>query len=176
MLPGGSGLQFIKLLKREAMTRDIPVVMLTARGEERIAFAARRPARMTTSPSLSPKELVARIKAVMRRISPMAVEEVIEMQGLSLDPSSHRVMTGDSPLDMGPTEFKLLHFFMTHPERVYSREQLLNHVWGPTFMWKTARWTSIFAACAKRWNTVAMIVWCKRFAARGIVSPPVSEF
>ncbi len=73
---------------------------------------------------------MARIKAVMRRISPMAVEEVIEMQGLSLDPGSHRVMTGDSPLDMGPTEFKLLHFFMTHPERVYSREQLLNHVWG----------------------------------------------
>ena len=90
-------------------------------------FAAWRPARTTT---FSPKELVARIKAVMRRISPMAVEEVIEMQGLSLDPSSHRVMTGDSPLDMGPTEFKLLHFFMTHPERVYSREQLLNHVWG----------------------------------------------
>lgn len=73
----------------------------------------------------------------MRRISPMAVEEVIEMQGLSLDPTSHRVMTGENPLDMGPTEFKLLHFFMTHPERVYSREQLLNHVWGPTSMLKT---------------------------------------
>ena len=112
MLPGGSGLQFIKLLKREAMTRDIPVVMLTARGEEEDRVRG-----LETG-------------AVMRRISPMAVEEVIEMQGLSLDPSSHRVMTGDSPLDMGPTEFKLLHFFMTHPERVYSREQLLNHVWG----------------------------------------------
>ena len=62
--------------------------------------------------------------------SGMAVEEVIEMQGLSLDPTSHRVMTGENPLDMGPTEFKLLHFFMTHPERVYSREQLLNNVWG----------------------------------------------
>lgn len=78
----------------------------------------------------SPKELVARIKAVMRRISPMAVEEVIKMQGLSLNPTSHRVMAGEEPLEMGPTEFKLLHFFMTHPERVYSREQLLNHVWG----------------------------------------------
>lgn len=64
---------------------------------------------------------MARIKAVMRRISPMAVEEVIEMQGLSLDPGSHRVMTGDSPLDMGPTEFKLLHFFMTHPNGLQSR-------------------------------------------------------
>lgn len=98
------------------------------------------------------------------------------MQGLSLDPSSHRVMTGDSPLDMGPTEFKLLHFFMTHPERVYSREQLLNHVWGTNVYVEDRTVTSIFAACAKRWNTVAMIVWCKRFAARGIVSPPVSEF
>lgn len=131
MLPGGSGLQFIKLLKREAMTRDIPVVMLTARGEEedRVRGLETGADDYITKP-FSPKELVARIKAVMRRISPMAVEEVIEMQGLSLDPSSHRVMTGDSPLDMGPTEFKLLHFFMTHPERVYSREQLLNHVWG----------------------------------------------
>ncbi|WP_061386464.1 winged helix-turn-helix domain-containing protein, partial [Salmonella enterica] len=131
MLPGGSGLQFIKHLKREAMTRDIPVVMLTARGEEedRVRGLETGADDYITKP-FSPKELVARIKAVMRRISPMAVEEVIEMQGLSLDPGSHRVMTGDSPLDMGPTEFKLLHFFMTHPERVYSREQLLNHVWG----------------------------------------------
>ncbi|HCL5923388.1 TPA: phosphate response regulator transcription factor PhoB [Citrobacter amalonaticus] len=131
MLPGGSGLQFIKHLKREAMTRDIPVMMLTARGEEedRVRGLETGADDYITKP-FSPKELVARIKAVMRRISPMAVEEVIEMQGLSLDPTSHRVMTGDNPLDMGPTEFKLLHFFMTHPERVYSREQLLNHVWG----------------------------------------------
>ncbi len=131
MLPGGSGLQFIKHLKREALTRDIPVMMLTARGEEedRVRGLETGADDYITKP-FSPKELVARIKAVMRRISPMAVEEVIEMQGLSLDPTSHRVMTGENPLDMGPTEFKLLHFFMTHPERVYSREQLLNHVWG----------------------------------------------
>ena len=111
MLPGGSGIQFIKHLKRESMTRDIPVVMLTARGEEedRVRGLETGADDYITKP-FSPKELVARIKAVMRRISPMAVEEVIEMQGL--------------------TEFKLLHFFMTHPERVYSREQLLNHVWG----------------------------------------------
>ncbi len=98
MLPGGSGLQFIKHLKREAMTRDIPVVMLTARGEEedRVRGLETGADDYITKP-FSPKELVARIKAVMRRISPMAVEEVIEMQGLSLDPGSHRVMTGDSP-------------------------------------------------------------------------------
>ncbi|KMQ83368.1 phosphate regulon transcriptional regulatory protein [Lasius niger] len=131
MLPGGSGIQFIKHMKREALTRDIPVMMLTARGEEedRVSGLEVGADDYITKP-FSPKELVARIKAVMRRISPMAVEEVIEMQGLSLDPSSHRVMANDQALDMGPTEFKLLHFFMTHPERVYSREQLLNHVWG----------------------------------------------
>ncbi|ENT7884641.1 phosphate response regulator transcription factor PhoB [Shigella flexneri] len=131
MLPGGSGIQFIKHLKRESMTRDIPVVMLTARGEEedRVRGLETGADDYITKP-FSPKELVARIKAVMRRISPMAVEEVIKMQGLSLNPTSHRVMAGEEPLEMGPTEFKLLHFFMTHPERVYSREHLLNHVWG----------------------------------------------
>ncbi|AUX92622.1 phosphate response regulator transcription factor PhoB [Mixta gaviniae] len=131
MLPGGSGIQFIKHLKREAMTRDIPVMMLTARGEEedRVRGLEVGADDYITKP-FSPKELVARIKAVMRRISPMAVEEVIEIQGLSLDPSSHRVMSETTPLEMGPTEYKLLHFFMTHPERVYSREQLLNNVWG----------------------------------------------
>ncbi|KEY60592.1 phosphate response regulator transcription factor PhoB [Serratia sp. DD3] len=131
MLPGGSGIQFIKYMKREAMTRDIPVMMLTARGEEedRVRGLEVGADDYIIKP-FSPKELVARIKAVMRRISPMAVEELIEMQGLSLDPSSHRVMAEELALDMGPTEFKLLHFFMTHPERVYSREQLLNNVWG----------------------------------------------
>ncbi|UVO09455.1 phosphate response regulator transcription factor PhoB [Pectobacterium polonicum] len=131
MLPGGSGLQFIKHMKREALTRDIPIMMLTARGEEedRVRGLEVGADDYITKP-FSPKELVARIKAVMRRISPMAVEEVIEMRGLSLDPSSHRVTTEEHALEMGPTEFKLLHFFMTHPERVYSREQLLNHVWG----------------------------------------------
>lgn len=131
MLPGGSGIQLIKYLKRDAITREIPVMMLTARGEEedRVRGLEVGADDYITKP-FSPKELVARIKAVIRRISPMAVEDVIEMRGLSLDPSSHRVMTGTDPLDMGPTEFKLLHFFMTHPERVYSREQLLNNVWG----------------------------------------------
>lgn len=131
MLPGGSGIQLIKHLKREPATRDIPVMMLTARGEEedRVRGLEVGADDYIIKP-FSPKELVARIKAVMRRISPMALEETITLQGLSLDPVSHRVMADEAPLDMGPTEFKLLHFFMTHPERVYSREQLRNHVWG----------------------------------------------
>ncbi len=74
--------------------------------------------------------MVARLKAVIRRVTPTALEDVIDVQGLKLDPVSHRVTANDQPLDMGPTEFKMLHFFMTHQERVYSREQLLNNVWG----------------------------------------------
>ncbi|MGK2946646.1 MAG: phosphate regulon transcriptional regulator PhoB [Candidatus Malihini olakiniferum] len=130
MLPGSSGLQFIKHMKREALTRNIPVMILTARGEEDRVFGLEVGADDYITKPFSPKELVARLKAVMRRISPMAVEEIIEMRGLSLDPISHRVTTEKYALEMGPTEFKLLYFFMTHAERVYSREQLLNNVWG----------------------------------------------
>ena len=132
MMPGMDGFEVLRELReQEHGETHLPVMLLTARAEDadQVRGLEGGADDYVTKP-FSPKELVARIKAVMRRISPMAVEEVIEMQGLSLDPSSHRVMTGDSPLDMGPTEFKLLHFFMTHPERVYSREQLLNHVWG----------------------------------------------
>ncbi|AWK15187.1 phosphate regulon transcriptional regulator PhoB [Candidatus Fukatsuia symbiotica] len=131
MLPGGSGIQFIKYIKHAILTRDIPVMMLTARGEEedRVRGLELGADDYITKP-FSPRELVARIQAVMRRIASTAIEKVIEMQGLILDPSSHRVMVNDQVLSMGPTEFKLLHFFMTRPERVYSREQLLNYVWG----------------------------------------------
>ncbi|OCQ52887.1 Phosphate regulon transcriptional regulatory protein PhoB [Photorhabdus australis subsp. thailandensis] len=131
MIPGGSGLQIIKQMKRDNNVRDIPVMMLTARGEEedRVRGLEIGADDYITKP-FSPKELVARVKAVLRRISPMMMEDVIEMNGLSLNTTSHRVTSQERVLDMGPTEFKLLHFFMTHPERVYSREQLLNYVWG----------------------------------------------
>lgn len=131
MLPGGSGINFIKHLKREELTRNIPVVMLTARGEEEDKVRGLEVGAddYITKP-FSPKELVARLKAVIRRVTPTAVEDAIDVQGLKLDPVSHRVTANDAPLDMGPTEFKMLHFFMTHQERVYSREQLLNNVWG----------------------------------------------
>ena len=131
MMPGGSGIQFIKQLKQDEVTRQIPVVMLTARGEEedKVRGLEAGADDYITKP-ISPKELTARLHAVMRRVSPTSVDEVIEVQGLKLDPVSHRVSAEEKALDMGPTEFKLLHFFMTHPERVYSREQLLNNVWG----------------------------------------------
>ncbi|MBY6186225.1 phosphate regulon transcriptional regulator PhoB [Marinobacter hydrocarbonoclasticus] len=131
MLPGGSGIQLAKTLRQDEHTRQIPIIMLTARGEEedRVRGLEVGADDYITKP-FSPKELVARIKAVLRRSAPTRLEEAVEVQGLRLDPVSHRVTVEDQGLDMGPTEFRLLHFFMTHPERVYSREQLLDNVWG----------------------------------------------
>ncbi|MEO2267156.1 phosphate regulon transcriptional regulator PhoB [Pseudoalteromonas pernae] len=131
MLPGGSGIQIAKKFKQSEHTRQIPIIMLTARGEEEDKVRGLEVGAddYVTKP-FSPKELMARIKAVIRRVAPTSLEEAIEVHGLRLDPISHRVTSQGSELDMGPTEFRLLHFFMTHPERVYSREQLLDHVWG----------------------------------------------
>ncbi len=131
MLPGGSGVQLAKKLKQHDIAKDIPVIMLTARSEEddKIRGLEAGADDYVTKP-FSPKELLARIKAVMRRVTPTSKEEPIEFDGLILEPVSHRVSSNGDAVDMGPTEFKLLHFFMTHPERVYSREQLLDNVWG----------------------------------------------
>ncbi len=131
MLPGGTGVQLAKKLKQHEYARDIPIIMLTARGEEedKIRGLEAGADDYVTKP-FSPKELVARVKAVIRRVSPTSSEDAIDYQGLKLDPLSHRVTSNETPIDMGPTEFKLLHFFMTHTERVYSREQLLDNVWG----------------------------------------------
>jgi two-component system phosphate regulon response regulator PhoB len=131
MLPGGSGIQFAQKLKQHEFTRDIPIIMLTARGEEedKVRGLDAGADDYITKP-FSPKELIARVKAVIRRASPASNEEPVECEGLSLDPVSHRVTVKEEPLDIGPTEFKLLHFFMTHTERVYSRERILDNVWG----------------------------------------------
>lgn len=131
MLPGGSGVQLARKLKEHEFTRDIPIIMLTARGEEedKVRGLEAGADDYITKP-FSPKELVARIKAVMRRVTPTASDELINFAGLVLDPVAHRVSSNDDLVDMGPTEFKLLHFFMAHAERVFSREQLLDNVWG----------------------------------------------
>jgi two-component system phosphate regulon response regulator PhoB len=123
--------QLARKLKEHEFTRDIPIIMLTARGEEedKVRGLEAGADDYITKP-FSPKELVARIKAVMRRVTPTASDELINFSGLVLDPVAHRVSANDDRVDMGPTEFKLLHFFMTHAERVYSREQLLDNVWG----------------------------------------------
>ena len=131
MLPGASGLDLAKRLKSEAHTQAIPIIMLTARAEEpeKIAGLEVGADDYMTKP-FSPRELIARIKAVLRRRAPQATDDVIEVAGLRLDPGAHRVSAKGRVLDLGPTEFRLLHFFMTHAERVYSRAQLLDQVWG----------------------------------------------
>jgi len=131
MLPGQSGIDFIKFLRSDPSTRSIPVIMLTARGEEddKIRGLKYGADDYVTKP-FGTKELVARIEAVLRRVKIEAVNEALEVTGLLLDPVSHRVTAGDCDLMLGPTEFRLLHLFMAHPERVYSREQLLDLVWG----------------------------------------------
>lgn len=131
MLPGASGIDLARRLKRDELTRDIPIILLTARGEEedKVAGLDAGADDYVTKP-FSPRELIARIKAVLRRVTPEAEDGEIDINGLVLDPASHRVMAEGEPIEMGPTEFRLLEFFMTHPERVYSRSQLLDRVWG----------------------------------------------
>ena len=131
MLPGTSGLEFARLLKKEESTAEIPIIMLTAKVDEdnKVVGLEAGADDYITKP-FSPRELVARLKAVLRRTTPAGIEDPVEVNGLSLDPASHRVSANGDELPMGPTEFKLLQFFMTHQERAYTRGQLLDHVWG----------------------------------------------
>ena len=132
MLPGGtSGIELARRLKREELTSDIPIIMLTAKGEEdnKIQGLEVGADDYITKP-FSPRELVARLKAVLRRAGPADAESPIEIGGLLLDPISHRVTIDGTPAEMGPTEYRLLQFFMTHQERAYTRGQLLDQVWG----------------------------------------------
>lgn len=131
MLPGMSGLEFARRLRRDELTREVPIIMLTARGEEddRVSGLDAGIDDYVVKP-FSTRELVARVKAVMRRSHGETEEGTVEVGGLRIDGPAHRVFAGDKPVAIGPTEYRLLHFFMTHPERVYSRAQLLDHVWG----------------------------------------------
>ncbi|MEW6331099.1 MAG: phosphate regulon transcriptional regulator PhoB [Pseudomonadota bacterium] len=131
MLPKLSGTDYARQLRREKLTEDIPVIMLTARTEEedKVRGLDSGVDDYITKP-FSTRELLARIRALLRRTSPHAAELAVESGGLSLDPVTHRVTAAGKTLNLGPTEFRLLHFFMTHPERVHNRERLLNDVWG----------------------------------------------
>ena len=131
MLPGMSGIDFAKKLRSNALTKTIPIIMLTARSDEldKVKGLEVVADDYITKP-FSPRELNARIKAVLRRKAPELTEDLLKINGLELDPVSHRVTGNNKPLEMGPTEFRLLHFFMSNPERVYSRSQLLDKVWG----------------------------------------------
>jgi two-component system phosphate regulon response regulator PhoB len=136
MLPDMSGVLFAKRLRTDERTKDVPIIMLTARSNEsdKVEGLEAGADDYITKP-FSPKELMARIKAVLRRRAPQLTDDAVDMAGLRLDPTTHRLSGardgGEAQtLEIGPTEFRLLHFFMTHPERVYSRAQLLDQVWG----------------------------------------------
>ncbi|EWG98145.1 phosphate regulon transcriptional regulator PhoB [Halomonas sp. BC04] len=131
MMPGTSGIELARRLKRETATSELPIILLTAKGEEdnKILGLEAGADDYITKP-FSPRELVARLKAVLRRSTPKGVEELVEVEGLQLDPVSHRVSANGKSLEIGPTEYRLLQFFMTHQERAYTRSQLLDQVWG----------------------------------------------
>lgn len=131
MLPGGSGIDLARRLKKEELTASIPIIMLTAKSDEdnKIQGLEVGADDYITKP-FSPRELVARLKAVLRRTEGVAPLELIEVEGLRMDPINHLITLNDTPLSMGPTEYRLLAFFLTHQDRVYTRGQLLDHVWG----------------------------------------------
>ena len=131
MLPDTTGVEFARRLRADQRTRNIPIIMLTARTEERDKIMGLESGAddYITKP-FSPRELMARIRAVLRRRMPQISEETVLAAGLELSPSTHRVSAKGVTLELGPTEFRILHFFMTHTERVYSRTQLLDQVWG----------------------------------------------
>jgi len=131
MMPETSGYELLRRLRREELTARIPVIMLTAKVEEsnRISGLEGGADDYVTKP-FSPRELIARIRALLRRVAPTEAEQAIEVQGLRLDPVAHRVYADGKPVEMGPTEFRLLHFLMSHPDRAYTRSQLLDNVWG----------------------------------------------
>jgi two-component system phosphate regulon response regulator PhoB len=132
MLPGASGIELARRLRSEERTRGIPIIMLTARSDERDkVLGLETGADDYVTKPFSPRELLARIKAVLRRRAPQVTDDAVEIGGLTLDPATHRVVAGGgAKVELGPTEFRLLHFLMTHPERVHSRAQLLDQVWG----------------------------------------------
>ena len=131
MLPGMSGVDLARKLKEAQETSNLPIIMITAKGEEEdMVRGLDSGADDYVTKPFSPRELVARIRAVLRRAVPHKNDERVEIRGLMLDPTTHRVTIEEELVEMGPTEFRLLHFFMTHQDRVYSRSQLLDWVWG----------------------------------------------
>lgn len=131
MLPGMSGAEFARELRRDELTAELPIIMVTARVDEddRVRGLNLGADDYVTKP-FSSSELVARVRAVLRRSLPGGEDETLELNGLVLDAASQRVAAGDAPIKLGPTEYRLLRFFMSNPERVYSREQMLDRVWG----------------------------------------------
>jgi two-component system phosphate regulon response regulator PhoB len=131
MLPVTSGIELARRLKKDELTQAIPIIMLTAKGDEdnKIQGLEVGADDYITKP-FSPRELVARLKAVLRRANNVGIDEPIVIDDLCMDPISHVVTINEQALQIGPTEYRLLEFFLTHQDRVYTRSQLLDHVWG----------------------------------------------
>jgi len=131
MLPGSSGLELARRWRRDELTRDVPIIMLTARGEEndRVSGLESGVDDYVVKP-FSARELLARIKAVLRRSRDDEDDGSVTVGSIRIDGAAHRVFASENPLHVGPTEYRLLHFFMTHADRVYTRTQLLDHIWG----------------------------------------------
>ena len=131
MLPGVSGIEFVRQMKKDSKTRGIPIIMLTARAQEEDKVTGLDTgADDYIGKPFSPRELMARIRALLRRASTQNAEQLLEAQGLKMDLNSHRVLFKGEEIALGPTEYKLLQFLMSNQNRVYSRAQLLDHVWG----------------------------------------------
>ncbi len=131
MMPEVSGIELLRRWRRSEQTRDLPVIMLTARGEEENTIKGLDSgADDYLSKPFSPRELVARIRSLLRRTAPETSEEQLTVGGLVMDPVSRAVTIEGVPVVLGPTEYRLLEFFLTHPNRAYTRNQLLNNVWG----------------------------------------------
>ena len=131
MMPGTTGLELLRRLKRDELTEKIPVIMLTAKAEEDSKISGLDAGADDYIPKpFSPRELISRVKAVMRRIGREELKDVINVGEMHFDPQSHRVSISGEYINLGPTEYRLLQFFLTHQERVYSRDQILDYVWG----------------------------------------------
>lgn len=131
MMPETSGIELMRRLQRDELTKNVPVIMLTAKAaEDNMVQGLESGADDYITKPFSPRALVARINAVLRRADAELPQEPIQVDRLLFDPISHRVTIDNQPITMGPTEFRLLSFFLTHQERVYSRDQILDHVWG----------------------------------------------
>ena len=167
MLPGTSGLELARRWRKDALTREVPIIMLTARGEEndRVGGLEAGVDDYVVKP-FSARELLARIRAVMRRAARTTRTAASRIGGLRIDGAAHRVFAGDAPVPIGPTEYRLLHFFMTHPERVYSRAQLLDHVWGGSVYVEERTVDVHIRRLRKTLEPTARRTWCRPCAAR----------
>ena len=131
MMPGTTGLELLRRLKRDELTEKIPVIMLTAKAEEDSKISGLDAgADDYIAKPFSPRELISRVKAVLRRIGREELKDAIIIDQMRFDPLSHRVSIADKDINLGPTEYRMLQFFLTHQERVYSRDQILDYVWG----------------------------------------------